>query len=173
METTANLSVFLVDDDKMFLTSMAHQLKQMFIYNPNIKTFQSGEECLRNMESKPNLVILDYYLNSVNPDAMNGMQVLKKIKQVSPESTVIMLSGQDKMEVAIDTMTHGAYDYVVKNENVFLRTKNAIINAAHSISLSREVKDYKFWMRVFFATIIVVVAVVIDLLIHNPRIFIP
>ena len=171
METTANLSIFLVDDDKMFLTSMAHQLKQYLKSSAQIKTFPTGEECLKNLNPGKNVVVLDYYLNSQARDAMNGVEVLKKIKQVNPEAEVIMVSAQDKMEVAIDVMKHGAYDYVIKNDNAFLRTQNAIKNASRSMSVSRELKDYKFWVNIFLILIALIVAITIHMRIVYPRLF--
>ena len=171
METTANFSVFVVDDDKMFLTSLAHHIKGMFISSPNIKTFPTGEECLKNLHTKPNVVILDYFLNSQYPEAMNGVNVLKKIKEINPDTEVIMLSAQDKMEVAIDVMKHGAADYVIKNDNVFMGIQHGIMNVIHSINKSKEQKDYKFWMQIFIAVISTIITVIICLRIFVPRLF--
>ncbi|MFN8142804.1 MAG: response regulator [Bacteroidia bacterium] len=66
-------------------------------------------------------VVLDYHLDSSDPTAMNGLQVLKKIKEQFPEVPVIFLSGQEKAEIAANTMKYGAYDCVVKNESAFHR----------------------------------------------------
>src|SRR5581483_1109148 len=93
-------SVFLVDDDKMFLSSLKNNLAQNFNSGVELSTFTSGEECLQKIESNPDIVILDYYLNDdQHPDAMDGLTVLKKIKEASQDSAVIMLSGQDKLQV--------------------------------------------------------------------------
>ena len=169
METITNtngaLSVFLVDDDIMFLKSLEHHLLQKLRHNFKIKTFPTGEACLKNMEEKPDIVLLDYFLNGQDQQAMNGMHVLEKIKSTHPDTTVIMLSGQDKMEVAIDTMRDGAFDYVVKNDNVFIRAQNAIRNAVSALKMAREIKAYKrlLWILSLGIAIIITIACVIEL----------
>ena len=158
------ISVFLVDDDNMFLKSLEHHLQQKLKHNFRIKSFSTGEACLKNMEQKPNIVVLDYFLNAEDQHAMNGVHMLEKIKLTNPDTAVIMLSGQDKMQVAVDSMKYGALDYVVKNENVFLRAQNAIINAVSSLEMSKEIKLYKrlLWILSIGITIVIVVALIIQ-----------
>ena len=160
------LSVFLVDDDSMFLTSLEHHLQQKLKHNFKIRSFPTGEACLKHLEEKPAIVMLDYLLNGQDQHAMNGVQVLEKIKLVSPATNVIMLSGQDKMQVAIDCLKHGALDYVVKNENVFLRAQNAIKNAVQTIKMAEQLKFYRvfLWTIILCEALIAVVAVFFHLI---------
>jgi len=158
MRTTGNLSVFLVDDDKLFTTSLSYELKEMFKQKISIQTFATGEECMKHYEHPPDIIILDYFLNSRYPDAMNGLQVLMRIMQVNPGAKVIMLSGQDKIEVAVDAIKNGAYDYIVKNDNVFLRLKFAILNAAESIAVTRNLRNYKLWTRIVILILLLTLA---------------
>lgn len=58
-----------------------------------------------------------------NKNAMTGIETLNKIKAVNPEIAVIVLSGQDSIDIAISCMHHKAFDYVVKSETAFLRLK--------------------------------------------------
>ena len=58
--------------------------------------------------------------------------MIDKIKEFNPEIAVIMLSSQDKIDVAIDCMHHQAFDYVVKSETAFVRLQK-IINSIFSI----------------------------------------
>lgn len=169
MEINKDLPVFLVDDDKMFLTSLTHQLKSIFKPDINITTFATGEECLKQLEDKPCIIILDYYLNSNYHDAMNGLEVLKRIMQVNSHAKVIILSSQDKMEIAVDTIKHGAYDYIVKNDNVFLRLKLSIINASNAISVSKELKSFKLLVKVVAALILVIIGGCILLQTYHPE----
>jgi two-component system OmpR family response regulator len=146
-------SVFLVDDDVMFLRSLEHHLQHKLKHNIKISTFLTGEECLKNLDQKPDIVVLDYILNSDYPSAMNGVSLLLKIKQFNSGIITIMISGQDKLQVAIDTMKYGAYDYVIKNENAFLKVQNAIKNGIHNILLNRELKNYKRAMKIALAVV--------------------
>lgn len=167
MSTTTNhngaLSVFIVDDDNMFLKSLEHHLHQKLKPYVNIKAFVTGESFLKDLDMKPDIVVLDYYLNGQDQNAMNGMQVLEKIKLKNPDTAVIMVSGQEQIQVAIDSIKSGAFDYVVKNENVFLRAQNVIKNAIRALKMSEELKFYKryAWIMVTLIAIILMGAFVI------------
>jgi two-component system OmpR family response regulator len=150
-------SVFLVDDDKMFLSSLKNTLTQQFRSGLEVSTFTNGEECLKEIEANPDIVVLDYYLNDdKNPNAMDGMEVLKKIKETSQDSMVIMLSGQDKLQVALDSIKNGAYEYITKSESSFVRIQNLIKNSIKNIREARENKVYQKWNVIMAVTIFVV-----------------
>lgn len=118
--------LFLVDDEPIQNEMLKDYLSDRFLYE--IKTFDNGEEALKNMHLNPEILVLDYYLNANNPNAQNGIDILKQLKETNPSTQVIALSGQDKIEVAIDTIKYGAYDYVVKGESAFSRIENIINN---------------------------------------------
>jgi len=138
------LSVFLVDDDKMFLVSLKHKLLEQF-KNIKFSVFSTGEECLKNIDEKPDIIVLDYYMNSEMPDAMNGIQVLRKIHAISEDIKVIMLSAQDKLDIAVDSIKYGAYEYVVKSETAFIRLQNTIKNLLNDVAFNKETKTYEVW----------------------------
>ena len=118
------IKIFLVDDDTVFRNALNNTLSKTGKESQEIRMFATGEECLQNLHQKPHVVILDYYLNGNYPDAMNGVQVLKKIKHMNPECEVIMVSSQDNIDVAFNTIEQGAYDYVTKTGSVFIKCKN-------------------------------------------------
>ncbi len=117
-------TVFLVDDDTVFLKLLEIEFAQLGEYH--IKCFATGELCLASFSEKPDAVILDYHLDGSDRSAMNGIEVLLRIKVLDPEVPVVMLSAQDKIEVAMDCLHHGALDYVVKSETAFLRLKKVL-----------------------------------------------
>ena len=119
MGNSPQIKLFLVDDDILFLKSLEIDFSNNLAFD--IYTFQSGEACLAAMGAKPDIVILDYMLDGLNPKAMNGIATLDKIKSIDMDIPVIMLSGQDKIDVAVNCMHHKAYDYVVKSETSYLR----------------------------------------------------
>ena len=73
---------------------------------------------------------------------MNGIETLDKIKAVYPYLPVIMLSSQDKIDVAVNCMHHKAFDYVVKSETAFLRLKKSITNILHYQKMEKELCWY-------------------------------
>ena len=118
------IRLFLVDDDAVFLKS----LEIDFLHHADfiIQTFATGELCIANLYNKPDLVILDFNLDGIQRMAMNGLETLDKIKAFNSDIPVIMLSSQDKIDVAISCMHHKASDYVVKSETAFLRLQKII-----------------------------------------------
>jgi two-component system OmpR family response regulator len=126
MSTQSKRYIFLVDDEPIQNEMLKDYLAERFLYD--IKVYDNGEEALKHMDLNPEIVVLDFHLSAHRADAMNGVQVLKKIKERHPQVQVIMLSGQDKIDVAIDSMKYGAYDYVVKGETAFSRMENILNN---------------------------------------------
>jgi len=121
---TEKIHLFLVDDDAVFLKSLEIEFRGHADFN--IKTFATGELCLENLVQNPDLVILDYYLDGIDKNAMNGLETLDKIKAFNQDIPVVMLSSQDSIDVAISCMHHRAFDYVVKSETAFIRLQKII-----------------------------------------------
>lgn len=109
--------IFIVDDDPMSSETLKDYLTRTVPHK--IEIFKTGEECLKHISQKPDLVVLDYYLNSVQKDAANGMEILQAIKKHYPLMHVIMLSSQERYAVAMQTIQKGAEQYVVKDEEAF------------------------------------------------------
>ena len=107
-----------------------------------VETFATGELCLENLSHKPDVIILDYHLNGIEKDAMNGIETLDKIKAINPDIPVVMLSSQDKIDVAISCMHHKAFDYVVKSETAFLRLQKNITAYFHYERIEKELNWY-------------------------------
>ncbi len=118
------IKIFLVDDDALFLKNLEIEFKQHADFE--IETYATGELCLQNLYHHPDVIILDYHLEGIETNAINGLQTLDKIKIFNPDIPVVMLSSQDKIDVAINCMHHRAFDYVVKSETAFVRLQKII-----------------------------------------------
>jgi DNA-binding NarL/FixJ family response regulator len=114
------MKIFVIDDESFHREMVADFIKRKFPEGEVIK-YSTGEEALHEIYKKPDCVIIDYYLNLNNPTAANGIQFLDQLKEVLPQVPVILLSGQENPEVAAAAIKHGAYDYIVKNENSLSR----------------------------------------------------
>jgi DNA-binding NtrC family response regulator len=132
--------LFLVDDDALFLKLLEIE----FAENTQliIKTFPTGELCLENLSQNPDVVILDYHLNSIDKNAINGLETLDRIKATNQTIPVLMLSSQDKIEVAVNCMKHQAYDYIVKSETAFIRLQKAITTIFHFQKIEKALSWY-------------------------------
>jgi len=73
---------------------------------------------------------------------MNGIETLDKIKDINPDIPIIMLSSQDKIDVAINCMHHRAIDYVVKSETAFIRLQKIITSIFSYKKMEKELNWY-------------------------------
>ena len=140
MKNGSKIKLFLVDDDALFLKSL--EIEFLDHADFEIQTFSTGELCMQNLGNSPDVIILDYHLDGIVKGAMNGMQTLDKIKSINPDIPVIMLSSQDRIEVAINCMHHRAFDYVVKSETAFVRLQKIISNIFRYKKMEKELKWY-------------------------------
>jgi DNA-binding NarL/FixJ family response regulator len=140
MNKKNKIKLFLVDDDPLFLKSLEIDFQHHADFD--IETFVTGELCVANLSQQPDIIILDYLFNSGEKNAMNGIETLDKIKAFNPDIPVIILSAQDKIEVAINCMHHKAADYVVKSETAFLRLQKIITSVMQFNKLEKELNWY-------------------------------
>jgi DNA-binding NtrC family response regulator len=140
MKTTNQIKLFLVDDDEVFLKSMEIDFLQLG--NFTVETFATGEACMTDIASLPDIIILDYHLNGIDKNAMNGIETLDKIKASNQDIPVIILSSQDNIEVAIDCMHHKAFDYVVKSETAFVRLQKIIATIIRYQKMEEQITWY-------------------------------
>ena len=134
------IKLFLVDDDAVFLKSLEIEFLQHADFV--IETYATGELCMKNLSHTPDVIILDYQLDGIDKNAMNGMETLDKIKVFNPDIPVIMLSSQDKIDVAINCMHHRAFDYVVKSETAFVRLQKIITTIFRYKKMEKELSWY-------------------------------
>ncbi|MCX6231270.1 MAG: response regulator [Bacteroidetes bacterium] len=140
MNNLNKIKLFLVDDDVVYLKSL--EIEFLSHADFSIETYATGELCMLNLSKNPDVIILDYMLDGIEKDAMNGIETLDKIKAKYPDMPVVMLSGQDKIEVAVDCMHHKAYDYVVKSETAFIRLQKIITSIFKFKKLEKELNWY-------------------------------
>lgn len=94
--------IFLVDYEPIQNEMLKDHIGSIFQYE--LKTYENGEDAIKDLGLNPSIVVLDFHLNSHLPDAQNGVEVLKRIKEISPHTEVIMLSGQ------VDRSGHRQYE---------------------------------------------------------------
>lgn len=134
------IRLYLVDDDALFLKALEIEFAEHADFE--IQTFSTGEKCIAKLAQSPDIIILDFHLDGIDRKAMNGIATLDKIKAYNPDIPVIMLSSQDKIDVAVECMHHRAYDYVVKSETAFFRLKKIITAAFKYKKMEKELNWY-------------------------------
>lgn len=116
--TNNSPTIFIVDDEPLLSEMLTDYLKDRYA-GFNIKSFPTGEACLQSLDEKPDAVVLDYYLNSKEKEAANGIDILKEIKKRNKSLPVIMLSSQKSYGTAAQTIMYGAVHYVIKGQEAF------------------------------------------------------
>lgn len=124
METSTPKKIFLVDDDEMLTMAMTDYLSRYVKHD--IIVFHTGEEALKNTSENPDVVILDFYLNTVEKDAANGLEILEAMRLKLPNARYIMLSSQESYLKAMQTIKKGAEQYVIKGEEAFQKIVDMI-----------------------------------------------
>ena len=116
--------VFIVDDDEMLSEMLSDHLSRYGSYE--IRTFGTGEECLEQLNEKPDLVIVDFNLNSINPTAANGLEIVKAIKNQDSQISVILYSSEEQPGEALQYFDTAGVNFVLKDEEAFTRISKVI-----------------------------------------------
>lgn len=132
MPSNEQLNIYILEDDSWYSKFLEHQLS----LNPDhrVTIFNDSISFLNTLKiDQPDVITLDYNL----PDT-NGSALLKEIKKLSTKSRVIIISGQEDVETAINLIKEGAYDYIVKNDDTKNRILNIIQHIKENVSLEIE-----------------------------------
>jgi DNA-binding NtrC family response regulator len=127
--------VFIVDDEQSIAKLLSFWVKDKWGYE--VEIFPNSESMLKKISSKPDIILLDIML-----PGLDGIETLKRIRQIDEHLPVIMLSAQGRIDVAVDSIKFGAYDYFAKpidQQKLELSLKNAIRN----YDLVKEVQNLK------------------------------
>ncbi len=143
------INIFIVDDNKVFSLALKADLENIFSkMSIKVYLFETGEKCMRRfLQVMPEFVILDYYLDSKDTAADNGIKILDWIKKENSETNVIMLTSDDHIDIALESFKHGASDYIVKTETQFKKINYSLLNLFKIMEEKSYVKNYK-WLLV-------------------------
>jgi two-component system, NtrC family, response regulator AtoC len=136
MKSQQEFKVFIVEDDAWYSSMLEYYLS----LNPDysIKKFEDAKSVLKELHEKPQVVTLDYSL----PDTTGG-ELLKQIKELSPETQVVIISAQEDVKVALELLRMGAYDYIVKDEDAKDKLWNTISKIRENADLKSELEVLK------------------------------
>ena len=128
--------IFVVEDDQFIGNLIKKALEKMD--NVDVTHFLTPEECLQQLHLNPDIVTIDYLL-----PGMNGLELMAKIKNYNADIHCIMVSGQDKLDVVIETYRQGAVDYIIKNDNAIVNLENSVRNLVKTVGLRQENESLK------------------------------
>lgn len=143
-------TLFVVEDDLLYLTLITKELEKMGY--TNIISYNTGKEAIHNLDTKPDIALLDYFLEK----DYTGMDVLKKLKKRFPDTQVIFLTASDDVNIAVDTMRNGAYDYIVKGDTAFIRIRHLLKKISEeNVRKAKSRSIIRFQIYVIIAIILI------------------
>ncbi len=154
MLKTRNPLIFIVEDSIVYKDLIVGHL-QSNRYK-NIKTFKNAEECMKEVELKPDIIILDY-----SYEGISGLELMKSVRQSYPEIDFIFLSGQNKIPVAIKVMKLGAADYIIKNEQAPYRLVKSIDQLLTASKKEKVRKGLNIGVVGFFIMLFLIIMTII------------
>lgn len=160
METPSDkkINIFLVDDNDIFADIVSSRLESNPVYN--VESFPTGEDMLIKLtKHTPDIIILDYMLDSINSNAMNGSEILSLITKKRPNMPVIMLTAQKGIQKALHLMHSGAMDYIVKDNSLFDNLNKSLESITEMSELKNEIVGLKEKTKHYRKRIVKVVAV--------------
>jgi len=162
MENDNQKTIFIVEDNEMFAETLKASLQ---LQGYAVEIFRTGESMISSWEEDPDIILLDYYIESPLGVAMNGEQILRFIRKINKSLPVVMLTSSTDIAQATRLLKSGAVDFIVKDEYLPDNLKRTISQILETVSLRRElsqtrgqVKRYR--QRFFIIALLVIVAAV-------------
>jgi DNA-binding NtrC family response regulator len=130
MKNLEKLKFFIVDDDP-FCRALYHQHLVNLGFDNNC-LFDNGLDCINQLAEQPDIIFLDYDMRP-----LNGLEVLRRVKRLNPNIHLVIISSQKDIQVAINALKYGAFDYIIKGD----KELDTISQAVNRIIVSRDQKS--------------------------------
>lgn len=154
--------IYFLDDDLIYLKVVSHDLEKQGYRN--VRSFNTAKDIIDAVKEKqPDITLLDYHLGGKK----TGLDVLKKIKEISPESANIFLTASDDINVAIATMKNGAYDYVIKGDTALIRINHLLGNICRHRRAEKKIKVV-LWYKIIIVFLILLFATLLSINSYMP-----
>jgi DNA-binding NtrC family response regulator len=139
MKNQKSLRIFILADDAWH----GAQLEQSSSLHPDyeVKRFESTESFFQQLHEQPDVVALD-----LSAPAQESAELLRRIKSEQPQVKVVVISGKEESAASLQLLKQGAFDCIVRDDNVQDRLWNTLLHLQELISLRQEVallKDSK------------------------------
>lgn len=159
------ITVFIIDDDKILSAMLKNEIRRNFPdRNIVVHVFEAGELCEPFLETRPDIAIVDYHLNSRFRDAKNGIEIIDLFRKKSPVTNVILFTHEENVGLAVEAFEHGAHDYVVKNGFMFRRLNVAIVQCLRLREMQKNLERQRRrnMMAVFIMTMLLACAMILQ-----------
>lgn len=120
------INLYILNNNVEIAGKLRKYLLKRFGNLLNISLFFSSGSCLRMMDDRVDLVVVDDYLHATGGSTASGVEVLKRIKAKNPNTDVIILTSHEDIASAVDAMRNGARDYISNQRGAWQRIQAII-----------------------------------------------
>ena len=145
--------IFIIDDD-VFMRNVLESFILSKYEGAKVVVYETGEKAMLDMHQRPDVILLDYHLNSKEEEALNGLEILKRIKHLLYNVPVIFLSASEDPQISADIIKYGAFDYIVKGKEALPRLEVMINNATGHLSMQKQIETQKVFNRILFILLV-------------------
>ena len=127
------LLIFVVEDDPVFMQILNTHFSKLTIKNKNdnefsfqVKNYATGRSCIGELDRKPDLILLNYYINKGMPNALNGKDTLNRIIEINANQKVLIL---DDLHVKLSGafVENGLRDYIINDTSALQELNSTIV----------------------------------------------
>jgi len=150
-------TVFIVEDNEMFAETLKVSLE---MNNYSVQTFSSGEQMISFWEEDPDIILLDYFIESKQGVAMNGDKILRFIRRISKSLPVIILTSNTNIDQATSMLKQGAVDFIIKDEDLGSNLQKTLSQVFDSIKLRKEMARNKQLIKKYRQRFLVIILII-------------
>jgi CheY-like chemotaxis protein len=156
------IEIFVVDDDPLMGSMLANSLRKLNYddFEVEVVSYETGEECLADIHSNPAAIVLDHYLDSEIPNAKSGLQILREIRKSNQSVPIFVLSGQAEMVTTAELLKAGANEYVVKDNDAFMRI-SGLVQKVINDKIRKRKNIFRWQVAVTLSVIVLLIFIAI------------
>lgn len=158
-------TVFIVEDNEMFSETLRISLEMQ---GYEVHTFQSGEQMISTWEVDPDIILLDFFIETAQGVAMNGDKILRFIRRISKSLPVVILTSNTDISQATTLLKEGAVDFIVKDDDLVANLQKTLAQILSSVKLREEMavnrQKIKKYRHRFLLIALIVALVAVTLL---------
>ncbi|WP_303926015.1 response regulator [Draconibacterium sediminis] len=153
MQETKNPLIFLIEDSTVYKDLIVGYLQSNKF--SNLKVFKNGDECLKQIHLKPDIIILDY-----SSEGTSGLEFMLQVEREYSHIDFIFLSAQSKVDTAVKIMKLGAADYIIKNDQAPQKLVESIERLKDSTKQEKKRFSFKLGVLVFFIALFLIIMII-------------
>jgi len=152
MKKDKNYTLFIIENNEAYSFMLKYKLQRYPVYK--IISFKSCEECIENMNIKPDIILLDYKLLNICSD-----EVLNSLKVYSQKVPFILLSSQEETAPILNLIKEGTFEYVLKEGDSTKLANKLIVKIVSILNRKKTVELKTKKMQMILSLILLVTAI--------------